>query len=152
MSSKQQKVGWVEWIYLPELTDEPIKAKVDTGAKSSALHAENIRVKKLKSGRRVVSFTLFTSKQKKKGLRVTTPLLGSRVVKSSIGVATIRPVIWTTLKIGEKIEKFQVTLVNRQPMEYLMLVGRDSLKDCAVLPDQKFLLGKIGKKRKVSKD
>lgn len=151
MSSKQQKVGWVEWICLPELSDDPIKAKVDTGAKTSALHAENIRVKKLKNGRRMVSFTLFTSKHKKKGLRVTTHLLGSRVVKSSIGVATIRPVIWTTLKMGEKEEKVQVTLVNRQPMEYLMLIGRESLKGCAILPDQKFLLGKK-KKSKISKD
>lgn len=140
--SKGEKVGWVEWVYLPELTDEPIKAKVDTGAKNSALHAENIRVKKLKNGRRQVSFTLFTSKQKKKGVRVTTHLRGSRVVKSSIGVATIRPVIWTTLKMGEKIEKVEVTLVNRQPMEYLMLIGRESLKGCSVHPDQKFLLGK----------
>lgn len=149
MSSKFN-VGWVEWVCLSELSDEPIKAKVDTGAKTSALHAENIRVKKLKSGRRMVSFTLFTSKQKKKGLRVTTHLLGSRVVKSSIGVATIRPVIWTTLKMGNKVEKVQVTLVNRQPMEYLMLIGRDSLKDCCVLPDKKFLLGK--RKHKISKD
>lgn len=147
--SSHQDVGWVEWVWLSDLSGEPIKAKVDTGAKNSALHAENIRVKKLKSGRRQVSFTLFTSKQKKKGVRVTTHLLGSRVVKSSIGVATIRPVIWTTLKIGNKVEKVEVTLVNRQPMEYLMLVGRESLKGCAVIPDEKFLLGK--KKHKISK-
>lgn len=136
------KLGWVEWAFLSDLSEHPIKAKVDTGAKTSALHAENIRVKKLKNGRRQVSFTLFTSKSKKKGQRVTAPLLGSRVVKSSIGVATIRPVIRTTLKIGESIQKVEVTLVNRQPMEYLMLVGRESLKGFAVYPDQKFLMGK----------
>jgi hypothetical protein len=140
-------VGWVEWVWLPEFSEEPIKAKVDTGAKNSALHAENIRVKKLKSGRRQVSFTIFTSKHKKKGIRVTTTLHGSRVVKSSIGEATIRPVIWTTLKMGDREEKVEVTLVNRQPMEYLMLIGRGSLSDCAVIPDEKFLLGK--KKHKI---
>tara|TARA_Y100001935_G_C17270684_1_gene491764 strand:+ start:1069 stop:1503 length:435 start_codon:yes stop_codon:yes gene_type:complete len=139
---KDHQVGWVEWAFLPDLAGEPIKAKVDTGAKTSALHAENIRVKKLKNGRRQVSFTVFTSKTKKKGLRVTAPLLGSKVVKSSIGVATIRPVIRTTLKLGEHLQKVEVTLVNRQPMEYLMLVGRESLKGFAVYPDQKFLLGK----------
>jgi len=140
--ASDHKVGWVEWVSLSDLSEDPIKAKVDTGAKTSALHAENIRVKKLKNGRRQVSFTLFTSKNKKKGQRVTAPLLGSRVVKSSIGVATIRPVIRTTLKMGEHVQKVEVTLVNRQPMEYLMLVGRESLKGFAVHPDQKFLLGK----------
>lgn len=138
---KEQLVGWIEWVELPELSGAVIKAKIDTGAKTSALHAENIRIKKLKNGRRQVSFTLVTSK-KKKGVRVTTPLRGSRVVKSSIGVATIRPVIWTTLRFGKFERKVEVTLVNRQPMEYLMLVGRESLHDCLVDPTKTFLLKK----------
>lgn len=146
---KKQTVGWIEWVKLPELKVEKIKAKIDTGAKTSALHAENIRVKKLKNGRRQVSFTIFSSKQKKKGVRVTTALRGSRVVKSSIGVATIRPVVWTTLVIGRIKRKVEVTLVNRQPMEYLMLVGRESLGDCIVDPNLKF---QLSRKKKTLKE
>jgi hypothetical protein len=134
-------VGWREWIALPDLGVKRMKAKMDTGAKTSALHADHIRIHTLENGHHEVSFTIFPfSKNEKKSVRVTCPLKESRVIKSSTGTETLRPVISTTLKIGSLVKKIEITLINRAQMEYRMLLGRSALKDFFVDSRHSYLL------------
>jgi hypothetical protein len=137
---KRDVIGWIEWIGLPDLGVRRIKAKADTGARTSAIHAENIRITKLANGHREVTFTIYTSKTKEKSVRVTCPLKENRIVKSSNGTATLRPVVFTSVKIGDFTKKIELTLINRSPMEFRMLLGRTALRDFLVDPRHSYLL------------
>lgn len=145
---RKKVIGWVEWVSLPDLPVKRIKAKADTGAKTSALHAENIRVRLIENGKHEVTFTVFPSKKKSQAVTVTSPLSESRLVRSSTGLATLRPVISTTLKIGGREKKIEITLTNRGPMEYLMLLGRSALRDFYVDPGHSHLLVKHKRRTK----
>lgn len=140
---KKKVIGWIEWVALPDLPIKRIKAKIDTGARTSALHAENIRIFS-EGGARNVTFTVYPSKEKDKGYRITCPLKEKRLVKSSNGIASFRPVITTTLRIGSYKKKIELTLINREPMEFRMLLGRRALRDFYVDPRHGFLLSPRG--------
>jgi hypothetical protein len=133
-------IGWVEWVALPDLHIGRIKAKTDTGARTSALHAEHIRIRHMKDGHANVTFTMFPNQADSKGVRVTCPLKESRLVKSSTGHETLRPVISTKLKIGNVVKRIELTLINRAPMEFRMLLGRTALKNLYVDPRASYLL------------
>lgn len=137
-------IGWIENISLPDLPIKRIKAKADTGARTSALHAENIRIHLRENGHREVSFTVYPTKSSE-GIHVTCPLKESRMVKSSTGTATLRPVISTTLKIGNFEKRIEITLINRSIMEFRMLLGRTALRQFLVDPRHSYLLTKKGK-------
>src|SRR5690606_14017738 len=93
-------IGWREWVFLPELNDAKIKAKIDTGAKTSALHAENIEIFKHKR-KKFVRFDLYPHQHdNERGTTIESPLIEHRKIRSSIGIETERPVILTTLTIG----------------------------------------------------
>lgn len=122
---KLKVIGWREWIGLPDLNVDRIKVKVDSGARTCALHASKIKYSEDKSGQTWVSFLIHTNA---KPVRAKAPLLSQRVVKSSMGHATLRPVIITRLQIGGEEWLTEVTLVNRDPMGFRMLLGRQALK------------------------
>jgi hypothetical protein len=144
--AKKKIIGWIESVSLPDLDIKRIKAKADTGARTSALHAENIRVHLRADGHREVTFTFYPHPEE--GIRVTCPLKESRVVKSSNGVATLRPVISTTLKIGNYEKRVDITLINRSIMEFRMLLGRSALRQFLVDPRHSYLLtGHKGKSK-----
>lgn len=145
---KKKVIGWVEWVSLPDLPINRIKAKADTGAKTSALHAENIHVRLIPGGKHEVTFTVYPNKTKSRAITVTCPLSESRLVRSSTGLATLRPVINTTLKIGNHEKHVEITLTNREPMEYLMLLGRSALRDFYIDPGHSHRLVKHKKKKK----
>ena len=96
------QAGWKEHVRLPKLKIGPIVAKLDTGARSAALHADEISV----SGRRV-TFVIITN-----GRRHTyrAPLAGQKRVKSSNGISEMRAVIRATLEIGKAVFKAEITL------------------------------------------
>lgn len=147
---KKEMIGWIEWVSLPDLDIPKIKAKSDTGARTSALHAENIRVKLTETGHREVSFTVYPLKDGDKAVRVTCPLKESRMVKSSTGLATLRPVISTMLRIGDFEKRIELTLINRSPMEFRMLLGRTALRDFYVDPRHSYILSKRHKLKRGS--
>ncbi len=127
------QAGWKEHVRLPKLKIGPIVAKLDTGARSAALHADEISV----SGRRV-SFVIITH-----GRRHTyrAPLAGMKRVKSSNGISELRPVIRATLEIGKAVYKTEITLTDRSDMDVPMLLGRNTLKGRFVVnPARSFLL------------
>ncbi len=135
-------MGWREWIELPEVVAEPIKAKIDTGARSSALHAESIEVFE-REGERWVSFEVLP-RQKSGDARaqITLPVHDIRMVRSSSGQAVERVVIRTTMRVGGEEWEFDLTLSDREQMGFRMLVGREAIRKRFVVdPGNSFLWG-----------
>lgn len=120
-------IGWREWAALPDLGAGRIGAKIDTGAKSSALHA--VKIKEFEAdGVRHVEFWLHTLQgEKNREIFCHAPIADKRVVKSSNGLEEQRIVIETNLRLGEQLWKIGLTLTNRDRMEFPLLIGRDAL-------------------------
>lgn len=132
-------IGWREWVSFPELKIKTIKAKVDTGARTSALHVSNIKVLRRSNK---VTFTIHpVQRQRNPVINTTAVLVGERSVRSSNGDITVRPVIKTKLKIGKRLFFIEVTLVNRDLMGFRLLLGRSAMKNrFLVNSGQSFLL------------
>ncbi len=144
-------LGWREWINLPELKAKNIKVKVDTGARTSALHATDIEFFK-KKGKPFVRFMVFPQQKSSKGkIKCEAPLIDTRHIKSSVGTQTKRPVIHTLISIGQYEWEIELTLVNRDIMGFRMLLGREAMRGHFLVdPGKSYVLGK-GKVKKYSK-
>lgn len=136
-------IGWREWIHLPDMSKRMIKAKIDTGARTSAIHAEDIKIFK-RGQKRFVRFKLLPDqKSDRKSKIIEMEMLEKRKVRSSIGHESIRPVVKTELKIGENAYEIELTLVNRDIMGFRMLIGRQALiEKFLVDPHKSFLVSK----------
>jgi len=142
-------IGWREWLSIPQLNIKEIKAKIDTGAKTSALHAFDIKF--LKSGRKkLVSFKVHPQQRdSKKIIHAQAELIDKKLVKNSGGKITLRPVIVTQIKLGVLMWNIKLTLVNRDEMGFRMLLGRDAIKNILLVnPGKSFLIGKKKRKKK----
>ena len=140
MGSKLKVLGWREWIDLPDLGVSDIKVKVDSGARTSALHATKIRYLEKSDGQTWVSFVVTASLEPRKTQRVRAPLVEQRKVKSSMGHASLRPVIRTTVRLGDESWPIEITLINRDPMGFRMLLGRSAIKRRYLIhPSRSFL-------------
>jgi hypothetical protein len=133
MKSRKKEIlclGWREWVALPDLRVKTIKAKIDTGAKTSALHAFDIKILKSKKSRiKKVKFTIHPDQDSSKHeVTVIKKMVDQRVVKSSTGEKTIRPVIETNIRIGNLIYPVELTLINRDIMGFRLLIGRQALR------------------------
>lgn len=121
-------VGWREWVSLPGLEISAIKAKIDTGARSSSLHAYDMK----RFRRRGVSMIRFKVHPIQRDFRTVVEseaeLVDLRKVRSSSGVQTLRPVIVTPLELGGRSWDIEVTLVRRDEMGFRMLLGRQALR------------------------
>ena len=125
---RRKVIGWREWVGLPDLGIEAIKVKVDSGARTCAIHATKIRYLEKHNGETYVSFLVVSNIAPRKAKRVRAPLVEQRLVKSSMGHASLRPVIRTQISIGGDTWPVEITLVNRDPMGFRMLIGRQALK------------------------
>jgi hypothetical protein len=140
---KRKIIGWREWVELPDLGIEAIKAKVDSGARTSALHATKIRYLEKADGQTLVSFVVTAHLKPRKTLRVRAPLVEQRMVKSSMGHASLRPVVLTHVRLGDELWPIEITLVNRDPMGFRMLLGRQAVKGkFLVHPGRSFIQSK----------
>jgi hypothetical protein len=136
-------IGWREWCALPGLGVPLVKAKVDTGARSSALHAFDVE-RFERAGLPFVRFTvhplqgdLLTT------IRAEAQLLGQRVVKSSAGQKETRPVIATDVELGGRRFEIELTLTNRDAMGFRMLLGRQAVRGRFVVdPERSFAQGR----------
>lgn len=121
-------VGWREWVALPALDIGKIKAKIDTGARSSSLHAYDMK----RFRRRGVSMIRFKVHPIQREFRTVVEaeaeLVDLRKVRSSSGVQTLRPVIATPLSLGEESWEIEITLVRRDAMGFRMLLGRQAIR------------------------
>ena len=138
--SNLEFVGWRESVSLPTFKLLDLKAKIDTVAKTSALHAYNIEIVSEK-GKKFVKFTIITDEGKKK--HVKSRFLEEREIKSSTGQKTIRPVIKTMIKMGKSEFEIEITLINRDLMGFKMLIGREALNGRFLInPARSYLLKK----------
>jgi ribosomal protein S6--L-glutamate ligase len=137
-------VGWKEWVSLPNLDIPVIKAKIDTGAATSSLHAHHIEYLDV-DGITHVKYSLCPLQKNKKLVRTCIARLhDERMVKSSSGNIEKRPVIKTMLKIGLIAWEIELNLTNRDYMGMRMLIGREALDGRALVnAGHKFLQGTI---------
>ena len=137
-------LGWEEWVALPELGLPAVKAKVDTGARTSALHAYD--VEPFVSGRvRRVRFGVHpVSRRDHPAIACVARLVDRREVRSSNGEREVRYVIETPLRIGKRQWEIEVTLANRNMMTYRMLLGRQAIPEGMLVdPSASFLQPKL---------
>lgn len=121
-------IGKEEWCSLPELNLPAIKARVDSGARTSSLHAFNIKLIK-RNNEKWVKFDIHPiQRDKKTSIQCKAKLVEHRDVKSSSGHTEKRPVIETELRIGSEHHRIQITLTNRDSMGYRMLLGREAMQ------------------------
>ena len=137
------RVGWREWVSLPELGIEHIKAKVDTGARTSALHAFSVRAF-TRQGNKMVRFKLHPYQRRDDiVIECIAPVLEKRWVTDSGGHREQRYVIESILKLGDELWPIEMTLTNRESMKFKMLLGRTAMKGKVVVnPGRSYLIGK----------
>ncbi|XXJ18592.1 ATP-dependent zinc protease family protein [Desulfovibrio caledoniensis] len=120
-------IGWREWVGLPDLNVPAVKVKVDTGARTSALHAFDV-VPFERDGVRYVSFNVHPLQgDDNLVIPCTAPLLDRRKVTNSGGQSQNRHVIATTLLLAGRAWPIELTLTNRDEMKFRMLLGRNAM-------------------------
>ena len=137
------KIGWREWLALPSLGIEGIKAKVDTGARTSSLHAFEMEPYEIE-GDPWIRFSIHPHQRSDQGeVRVEVPLLDHRRVRPSTGQAQERPVIQVPVTLGGATWEIEVTLVRRDMMGFRMLLGRQAIRGRFLIdPGRSYLMGK----------
>lgn len=142
MSQDKVVVGSEEWCSFPSLGIPTIKARVDSGAKTSALHAINI-APFIKDGKNWVKFDINPIQNDVKTIiHCESPLIDKRIVKSSSGFREQRYVIKIDVKIGSIHWPIEITLTNRDSMGFRMLLGREAMSGRVLVdPEKVYLLG-----------
>ncbi|MEQ9447277.1 MAG: ATP-dependent zinc protease [Rhodospirillaceae bacterium] len=144
-SARQRTViGWREWVGLPDLGIDQIKVKVDTGARTSALHAFRISPF-TKDGAAYVKFYVHpVQKRSRPEIECTALVMDRRAVTDSGGKATERYVIRTSLWLGDARWPIELTLTNRDEMGFRMLLGRQAIRRKFVVDPAKSFTARKG--------
>lgn len=135
------RVGWREWVSLPELGIQAIKAKVDTGARTSCLHTFAIQEYE-KKGEKWVKFMIHPIQyQKMPEQECHAKVIDMRTVRDSSGHESFRYVINTLLVIGVHSYTIEITLTARDKMKFRMLLGRTAMEGRLLVdPEASFIL------------
>ncbi|MCB1702881.1 MAG: ATP-dependent zinc protease [Halioglobus sp.] len=146
----KQHLGWREWLALPEFGIDYIKAKIDTGARTSALHAFYLEPF-TKDGKPWVRFGIHPRQGSlNEEVHCEAAVIDRRTVTDSGGHREERFVIETLVKLGERAEAVEITLTDRENMRFRMLLGRTAMRGKFVVdPGRSYLVGeKPPRKRK----
>lgn len=141
-------IGWREWVALPGLGIKTIKVKVDSGARSSSLHAFGLKTFD-RAGVQWVRFKVHPiQRSKETAVDVEAIILEFRSVKSSSGITEIRPVIQTEMELLGKRWAVELTLASRDNMGFRMLLGREAFRGRFLVDGGKSYYGGKPKHRK----
>jgi hypothetical protein len=137
-------VGWREWVALPGIGVSAIKAKIDTGARTSSLHARDIEPFEGEDGREWLRFSIRPNlRHPEFVVDCQAPASEHRQVRSSSGEPEDRYFIVTAVAIGGIEWEIEMSLTSRDKMKFRMLLGREALRGrCLVEPHTSFLTGK----------
>lgn len=132
-------LGWEEWLALPGMGLPAIKAKIDTGARTSALHASVIEPFGPANAPRVRFLIQPDPENPSLDVTCSAKVVDRRNVTSSNGETELRYVIATNVEMGDRTWPIEITLTNRENMMYRMLLGRSSIADDMIVdPNQSF--------------
>ena len=126
-------LGWRECVDLPELGVYGIRAKLDTGARSSSLHATSISTIRRDHHTFVRFHLILGPKGRSRSIETTARIVDERMVKDSGGHESLRPVILTEVEIAGWSWPIEVTLASRSDMSFRMLLGRQGLSGHAII-------------------
>ena len=140
---EKPKIGWREWVTFPDFDGVRVKAKIDTGARTSALHASNIEIF-VKNGESLVRFELHPEQRNiSYTVQCVAPLVAHRSVKSSSGQTEERHFISTVIRLGGQTWPIELSLTRRDQMGFRMLLGRHALRGRYLIdPGRSFMLGR----------
>ncbi len=128
LPSSKRTCGWREWVALSDLGIRSIKAKVDTGARSSSLHAFESTLFK-QDGIDWVRFAVHPmQRDDQRVIWCEAPVLDRRQVRSSNGDVSVRLVIRAELRMLDQSWPIELTLANRDAMGFRMLIGREAVR------------------------
>lgn len=148
LTGDMRVMGWREWVELPEFGIPTIKVKVDTGARSSALHASELETVR----RRGVEWIRFDvhpiQRETKTTFRAEAPILAWRSVRNSGGKSELRPVIRATIRFLGESWPIELTLTSRDSMGFRMLLGREAIRGRYLVDAGRSFLGGRRKVRK----
>ena len=136
-------IGNQEWCAFDELQIPAIKARIDSGAKTSSIQAVNIK-RVLRNGTPWAEFEV-NPVQDNRSLTVkcSAKIVDTRVIKSSTGQSQKRYVIETPVRIGPNTYTIELTLASRDQMEFRMLLGRQAMQDFIIDPNNSFYFGRL---------
>jgi hypothetical protein len=141
-SARPVRIGWKEYVDLPEWGLRRVKLKVDTGARTSVLDVADYEVLEVPGRGLVARLRLRLSRKHPKRVTVLeAPVLRMVVVRNSGGVPEERPLLETTIRLGPVCKRIRLTVTNRSGMLFRMLLGRQALAgDFVVDVTEKYLL------------
>jgi hypothetical protein len=147
LKSPPSVVGWREWASFPDFGVKRIKAKIDTGAKTSALHAYKLETFTRGDGH-FVHFAIHPIQRKARPeIACTAEVIARRRIKSSNGASEERLIIRARVKLGQRVIPIDLSLANRDAMGFRLLLGRDALKNSFVIDPARSYLQGAPKKR-----
>lgn len=133
--------GWREWVGLPSFGVEHVKAKLDTGARSSALHAFDLEEHEL-DGLARVRFAIHPwQRSTSDSVEVDAPIHDRRIIRSSNGTEQERIVILAPIRLLGRVVDVEMSLTRRDEMGFRMLVGREALRQGFLVDSARSYLG-----------
>ncbi len=140
-SESMKIIGWREKVALPDLGISELNAKIDTGARTSALHALKIR-SEMRDGEEWISFHV-PHLGERKSTRHSAKVLDKRDIKNTSGIVQTRYVIKTKIVIGNRRWLIELSLTDREKMKHDLILGRTAIKRHKILvaPGQSYLAG-----------
>lgn len=136
-------IGWREWLTVPALNIDRIKAKIDTGARTSSIHAYDVELCTVRGATHVSFVVCPEQRRRQPAIRCVSELIDERMVTSSSGHRERRYVVKVDVGLGGIVVPIELTLANRDTMGFRMLLGREAIRNRFLInPGRSHLAGR----------